>query len=189
MRFGTDRANSHPVRAIVMAAVFAAGLWVSPREMMVFTALLGLLLVALSWIDLDSFRLPDLLTLGVALSGLAMVLLTRRESVLLHVAAGAGAYAMLVAVELSYRALRKKDGLGRGDAKLFGALGVWVGPLGLAPVLLAASVSGLLGALLLGAFRQPDQRVAFGPWLSLGGWLIWCAGSHLWPPLQSYAGR
>lgn len=185
MQSGPGKKASHPVRAIIMGGAFAVGLWISPRDLMAFTAILGLLLVALSWIDFDTFRLPNPLTFATAALGVVMVSVARQDVIWQHLVAGAVAYSVLVGVELLYRALRKKDGLGRGDAKLFGAIGIWIGPLGLPPALLLASATGLVYALLQGGARRMDTKVPFGPWLSLGGWTVWCAGTRLIPGFYS----
>jgi prepilin signal peptidase PulO-like enzyme (type II secretory pathway) len=49
--------------------------------------------------------------------------------------------------------------------------------LGLAPVLLIASLSGLVAALVLawkdGRGVSGQSAVAFGPWIALGGFAVW----------------
>ncbi|MCA8901122.1 MAG: prepilin peptidase [Hyphomonas sp.] len=166
--------DSRPVRALVVAGAYLAGLWLAPPSLIVFTALLGLLLVALAWIDLDEFRLPDLLTLSVAILGALMVFLTWQDLFVWHILAGGLGFLWLLAVEIGYRRLRGRDGLGRGDVKLFGALGIWVGLMGLPFMLLIGSASGLIWAVLTGRTAQADGRIAFGPWICLGGWVVWC---------------
>ena len=175
----TDWLKPRPVRAVAMGAIFLCGLWLSPRHLLPFTAAFGLLLIALAWIDLDTFRLPDPLTVGTAALGGLMMAMRLQDAWVQHLLAGAGALAGSVLLEVVYRKFRGRDGLGRGDAKLFGALGLWVGPLGLAPLLLVASASGLVAALLLQAVGRYTGRLAFGPWLALGGWTVWCAGNRL----------
>ena len=65
--------------------------------------------------------------------------------------------------------------MGHGDFKLLAALGAWFGWQSLLALVLIASVSGLLVALvLLWRGRLPDNRqIAFGPFLALAGaWLL-----------------
>ena len=94
-------------------------------------------------------------------------------------------YTLLVVVELVYRQARGRDGLGRGDAKLLGALGLWTGWAGLAPIMLIASVTGLAAVLALSAVRrrplQAGAPLAFGPFIALGGWIVWLGGRYLLP--------
>lgn len=154
----------------------AALVW-APPALVLFTLLLGWLLLALAAIDLKTFLLPDVLNAGVLLLGAVMVGMTRADAWVMHVAGAVIGYGVLWAVETAYRRLKGIDGLGRGDAKLLGALGIWVGALGLPPVLLIASLSGLLAALVLavkdGRGVSGQSAIAFGPWIALGGYAVW----------------
>ncbi len=160
-------------------AVSAAALVSAPGAMLAFSLLLGWLLLALAAIDLKTFLLPDLLNAGVFGLGALMVWMTRPDAWMMHVAGAVIGYAVLWAVETGYRRLRGIDGLGRGDAKLLGALGMWVGALGLPPVLLIASLAGLAAALLAawtsGRSLSGQSAIAFGPWIALGGYVVWLA--------------
>ena len=162
---------------IAGGAVSAAALAWAPGDLLAFTLLLGWLLLALAVIDLKTFLLPDILNAGVLLLAALMVGMTRADAWVMHVAGAALGYGLLWAVETAYRRLRGHDGLGRGDAKLLGALGMWVGALGLAPVLLIASLSGLVAALVLawkdGRGVSGQSAIAFGPWIALGGFAVW----------------
>lgn len=141
------------------------------------TLLLGWLLLALALIDLRTFRLPDALNAAVLLLGAVMVALLNPAAWPWHLAGAVAGYGLLVTVELSYRRLRGIDGLGRGDAKLLGALGAWVGLAGIPPVLLVASLSALVATLALALLgRQPisaQTAIAFGPWIAFGGYAVW----------------
>lgn len=156
----------------------AALLW-APPALVVFTLLLGWLLLALAAVDFRVQLLPDALNAAVLLLGAAMVWTTRPEAWAMHVAGAAIGYGVLWAVETAFRRLRGQDGLGRGDAKLLGALGMWVGALGLPPTLLVASLSGLAAALVMawrkGAPVSGQTALAFGPWIALGGFAVWLA--------------
>jgi leader peptidase (prepilin peptidase) / N-methyltransferase len=102
------------------------------------------------------------------------------ELVVWHLAAALAGYAALLAVEVGYRRLRGRDGLGRGDAKLLGAIGAWVGLQGLAACLFVAASAGIVfilaGSRLRGTEVRGDVAIAFGPFLALGGWLTWLYG-------------
>jgi prepilin signal peptidase PulO-like enzyme (type II secretory pathway) len=159
-----------------LAALFAV--WLAPPELSVFTAAFGWLLLALSNIDLRTQLLPDILNAVLLVLGASMVFLVRQDAWLMHVAGAGLGFAMLWAVETGYRRMRGRDGLGRGDAKLLGAIGVWVGATALPQVLLIASLSGLIAALIQSWLRRApvsaSTRIAFGPWIALGGFAIWC---------------
>jgi leader peptidase (prepilin peptidase) / N-methyltransferase len=70
--------------------------------------------------------------------------------------------------------LRGEEGLGLGDAKLFAAGGAWLGWQALPPVLLVSAASALLYVVMERVIRRSDERrIAFGPWLSAGIWIVW----------------
>lgn len=140
------------------------------------TIILFFALGALSLIDARTQRLPDFLTLplipaGIAVNGLIF------SSWWVAIAGAALGYGVLVALELAYRRLRGRDGLGRGDAKLLAAGGAWCGAWLLPLILLAGSASALLYLLLLALLRRrapdPNQPVPFGPWIAFGIALCW----------------
>lgn len=141
------------------------------------------LLSALTVIDLKTFRLPNVLTLAAAGLGAVMVYMTRADIWLHHLLGGVIGFGALWAMEVGYKALRGRDGLGRGDAKLLGALGVWIGWVGLAPALMIASFGGLFYILIHRLLKPSDtgseSYIAFGPWIALGGWIIWLLGPAL----------
>jgi len=146
------------------------------------TAGFGWTLLALAWIDQRSFLLPDALTLPLAPAGLLVVWLIGSVPVIDHVIGAIVGFLALTAVAHLYRAVRRRDGLGGGDAKLFAAIGAWVGWQGLPTVILYAAASGLLWVLARQALGRPAEltaRLPFGPHLCLAGWLVWLYGPLL----------
>ncbi len=130
---------------------------------------------ALAIIDARTLRLPDIITLPLTGAGLVFAYLSERD-IWLHVAAAAVAYGSLVALELTYRHLRGRDGLGRGDAKLFAAGGAWCGPAALPLILLAASLCALAFVLGLRLTRHrvnAETKIAFGPFLAFAIGGVW----------------
>jgi len=163
------------------AIAVAVWAWLAmPAHLFAATCLFGWLLLALSAIDIRVRRLPDLLTGALALSGLATAMLANQERVLEHVLGGALGYLAFVAIELVYRRFRQRDGLGRGDAKMLGGIGAWIGVAGLATCVLAAAVSAIAFTLVIALARgRPvgaSTSVAFGPFLAAGGWVVWVLG-------------
>ena len=81
-------------------------------------------------------------------------------------------------VASAYRVLRGKDGLGGGDPKLFGAIGLWLGWQALPVVLLAACAIGLVGVLAMrlgGRKLGMQDRVPLGVLLAVAGFGVWLA--------------
>ncbi len=134
------------------------------------------MLAAISIIDWRSQRIPDRLSLPLIAAGLAWSFWFGEKAPSAYaIGAGVG-YASLAGFGWLYFRLRGHEGLGLGDAKLFAAGGAWLGWQALPPILLVASIGGILYAVA-GALGKasPARRIAFGPWLSLAIWLIWVA--------------
>lgn len=138
-------------------------------------ALLGWLLLTLAILDWRHFWLPDALTLPLAFLGLTVGIWATDVSLPDRVIGAAIGYGALLAIALSYRALRGRDGLGLGDAKLLGALGAWFGWQALPFILLIASILGLAVMLITGRAKQRTARVPLGSFLALAvlpAWII-----------------
>src|SRR5215469_3279545 len=125
--------------AVAAWAAFASA---TPQELWI-SCLLGWTLLALAWIDVRSFILPDVLTLPLLLTGLGVASLTSPDKVFWHALGAAAGYLSLYGVNALYRALRGRDGLGLGDAKLLAAVGAWMGIGALSWVVLLAAAAGL----------------------------------------------
>ena len=150
-----------------------------PATMIAATLLLAAVLSLLSAIDLTSLRLPDVLTLPLLIAGLALAATGGMETFVWHAASALLGGLSLYLVGWAYLRYRGLEGLGLGDAKLFAVAGSWVGAEGLASVLLIASGSALLTALVWRSWdKSVDGRSAlpFGPFLSLGLWVVWLYG-------------
>ncbi|WP_158085613.1 prepilin peptidase [Henriciella aquimarina] len=152
----------------------------APAGTLILSCLFGWTLLALAAIDWRTFLLPNVLTFLAVALGLLMLCLTKPINWPDHLIGGAAGYLLLLAVELFYRYSRGRDGLGRGDAKLLGALGLWIGWQGLPDILLVSSLCALIAALLMswrsGESLRGTTALPFGPWLALAGWTIWLTG-------------
>ena len=157
----------------VAAALAAGGDWA-----MVWAALLGWQLLLLAMLDLRHFWLPNRLTALLAVSGLAHGLWlygVQADLLFEMLAGGALGFSGLTVVALTYRRLRGREGLGAGDAKLLGAIGLWVGPVGVIATLLGGSLIALAAAAaLLVAGRNIGAQTALplGSALALAGWMV-----------------
>ena len=109
-------------------------------------------LVAIAFIDLDLFVIPDVLSLPAIPLGLLVTYAVgdafgvTLEDAWIGAVAGAG---VILSIILIYGAIRGQQGMGGGDWKLLGAIGAWVGWQSLPMVLFLASVQGILVALIL----------------------------------------
>jgi leader peptidase (prepilin peptidase) / N-methyltransferase len=143
------------------------------------SCLLGWCLLTLAVIDARDGLLPDALTLPLLLLGLAFAAVGGTEAVEARVIGAAIGFLSFALIRWAYRRWRGRDGLGFGDVKLMAAAGAWVSWDGLPSVVLIGALFGLALALLgpvLGRRLALDQRLAFGPGLCLGTWLVWLYG-------------
>lgn len=86
------------------------------------------LLYCITVIDFRHYLIPDVLSLGLLWAGLVFsVGGLIRVSPFQAVTGCVLAYCIISAVQYGYRIIRRHEGLGGGDAKLFAAVSVWVG--------------------------------------------------------------
>lgn len=133
---------------------------------------LVIVLLVLATIDLRRRILPDNLTQPLLWLGLLVNIKATFISLQDAVIGAIVGYGLLWLVATLYLRWRHQHGLGRGDFKLMAALGAWLGWQALPGVLILASVSGTLTALLLAwQRRQAPLKIAipFGPFLAAAG--------------------
>ena len=138
--------------------------------------LLGWWLLALGWIDLRTWLLPDALTLPLIIAGLAASFMFDPDQLVNRALGAALGYASLMTIAALYRALRGREGLGGGDAKLLAASGAWLGAAGLPEVILLAALSALAAAACLrlaGVRLGVLSALPFGPFLAVATWVLW----------------
>lgn len=138
-------------------------------------ALLGWLLLTLAVLDWRHYWLPDALTLPLAFLGLTLGLWATDVALVDRIIGAALGYGSLLAIALAYRAVRGREGLGLGDAKLLGALGAWFGWQTLPFILLIAALTGLGVMLATGRAKEATARVPLGTFLALAavpGWYL-----------------
>jgi leader peptidase (prepilin peptidase)/N-methyltransferase len=166
----------------VFAAVGAAALVAGILQLVAYLYFAAIS-IALALIDLDVHRLPNVIVLPAYLVGLALLgataALTGSWQPLLVGALGAlalgGFYLVL--------ALVRPGGMGMGDVKLAGVIGLFTGWLGIPELLVATIAAALLGGIvgvgMLLAGRGRRAALAFGPWLLAGAWIGILIGAPL----------
>jgi leader peptidase (prepilin peptidase)/N-methyltransferase len=146
------------------------------------------ILVPIALIDLDHQIIPNKITAPAAILAVAIGLALKPAGVPEQLIAGAGAAAFLLVFVLAY-----PRGMGMGDVKLAGVLGLFLGrEVGVA-IFVAVIAGTLVGAAVmarLGVQRGRKTRVPFGPFLALGGIVALLAGPaivHWYLHLQGIA--
>jgi leader peptidase (prepilin peptidase)/N-methyltransferase len=137
-------------------------------------------LLYLAYVDLRTFRLPDVITLpllllGLVFNGLSSERFSSFQDAVIGMILG---YASLWMLNFLYRTFKKQDGIGMGDAKLLSALGAWLGWFTLPNILLVASITGLIGGVIWLKLNKQHHQSAFpfGPFLAIAGII-----ELLWP--------
>jgi leader peptidase (prepilin peptidase) / N-methyltransferase len=182
----------HHIEGPIIASGMALFLWV---------------VVALAILDAENFWLPDAITLPMSGAGVILTVLRNRYLYKLTYDFGpptpplapgllrcvidiAVAAAIILLIRFLYQLIRRREGLGLGDAKLMAMLAAW---LGLPGALLSLFLGVVLGALFavttLAARSRRTQTAWATTQLPLGTFL--CIGgiiSALWgqPIIESY---
>jgi len=133
-------------------------------------------LLVITFIDIDYQIIPDSLSLGGIVVGLALVwwLPVSYRDALLGLAAGGG---LLMAVIYGYYFLTGKQGMGGGDVKLLAMIGVFTGWQGVLFTIFVGSLAGTMVGIPWALVNRKDMKAAipFGPFLALGGlvYVLW----------------
>ncbi len=172
---GACRYCRAPIKAVhwrieaLGVAIGASAAWFVPMPEAAAVAVFGWLLLTLAAMDITEFWLPDELTGALALAGLATGVLGLAPTLADRVSGGAAGFAALWLVGAAYRRVRGRDGLGGGDPKLLGAIGLWLGWQALPVTLLLACMLGfgvVLFWLAIGRGARMDDRLPFGALLA-----------------------
>ncbi|MEA2143959.1 MAG: leader peptidase (prepilin peptidase) / N-methyltransferase [Solirubrobacteraceae bacterium] len=142
---------------------------------------LGLVLVAflvpIALIDLDHRIIPNRLTLPAAVIAIVLGTALDPGGQVERLIAGAAGAAVL-----GLPALLNPKGMGLGDAKLVGVLGLYLGAAVAPAVFVAFIVGTVLGIAIImrkGMVQGRKTAVPFGPFLALGGIVGVLAGNEL----------
>ena len=163
----------YPLVELVTGLLFAWCVWRMPGQ---WAALawcgFSAALLALALIDWDTTLLPDDITLPLLWAGLLASMLGFTGVALNAAVVGAVAgYLSLWSVYWLFKLATGKEGMGYGDFKLFAAFGAWFGWQALVPIVLMASVIGVIVGLALkfnNGLREGGY-VPFGPFLAGAG--------------------
>jgi leader peptidase (prepilin peptidase)/N-methyltransferase len=141
------------------------------------SVVLILLLVPAALIDLEHRIIPNRITALGALLGLGIGLALDPAGEPERLLAAAIAGSVLLAAALAY-----PGGMGMGDVKLAGVMGLFLGRAVAAAVMIALLIGALVGALIIARKGTREGRktaVPFGPFLAVGGVVAVFAGHEL----------
>jgi leader peptidase (prepilin peptidase) / N-methyltransferase len=140
--------------------------------------------VALALIDIDVHRLPDRIVLpgyivGVVLLGVASVLSGDGDRAL-----RAGIAMIALAAAYFLMALIYPGGMGLGDVKLAGLIGLYLGFTGWGALAVGALSAFILAGIFAGVLIATGKAtrksgIPFGPWMLAGAWVGLAAGQPI----------
>jgi leader peptidase (prepilin peptidase)/N-methyltransferase len=166
--------------ALYAAVVLAAD---ADRDAWLGLALVTVL-VPVVFIDIEHRIIPNRIMLPAAIAAPVILAVTRPEQLVEHLIAGTAAGGFLLVAALAY-----PRGMGMGDVKLAGVLGLYLGR-SVTVAMMAALLTGtLVGAAVMarkGVREGRKTAVPFGPFLALGGLIGLFAGP---PIIEWYLGR
>lgn len=158
----------------IVTATTAQAAAAAALELVAF-AYLGAISVVLAVIDLDVHRLPNEIVypsylVSAVLLSAAALLSGEPGRLLTALIASVASVAFYFVLALIY-----PGGMGLGDVKLAGVLGMYLGYLGIAQLIVGTAaaffVGGLIGVVLLATGRaKRGTGIPFGPWMLIGAW-------------------
>ena len=128
-------------------------------------------MIAMTFIDLDTFYLPDDITLPLLWAGLLFNIFNAYTDLTSAVIGAACGYLALWSVFWLFKLATGKEGMGYGDFKLLAAIGAWLGWQTLPLVILLSSLVGaVIGiGLMIFARHGRETPIPFGPYLAIAG--------------------
>ena len=155
-----------------VAVVLARGLHPELIALIPFTAAL----IAISFIDLEHKIVPNKITAPAAVYGVVTAAAFRTHVLPELLIAAAGAFTFFLVAALIH-----PKGMGMGDVKLAGVMGLYLGRLVIPALTIAfitGSVVGIALAVRYGA-RSRKVGVPFAPFMAFGGLVAMLAGQQL----------
>ncbi len=134
------------------------------------------MLIAVAAIDLEHRKVPNLITAPAAVWAVAAAAVLHTGELPELLIAGTAAFAVLLLAALAY-----PGGMGMGDVKLAGVMGLYLG-LSVLPAMLIAFLAGSLvglGVMARQGVAARKSALPFGPFLAIGGLVGLLAGPEL----------
>ncbi len=160
--------------AALMALVVLV-LWGDPTRVVLGVVLVAFL-VPITLIDLEHRLIPNRLTVPAAVLAVVLGLALDPGGEPERLLAGVGAFAFFLLA-----AVARPGGMGMGDVKLAGVLGLFLGRAALPAIAVALLAGVVVGAVIIARQGVAARKatVPFGPLLALGGLVGVLAGDEL----------
>ncbi len=170
----------YPLVELAVALVWLAAVWrLGPSVEALRMALFLTMLLGIALTDARHMVIPDQLSLGGMVIGLAMAPLAGGIDLLDAVIGAGGGYVFLWALKISAERVFRKPALGVGDIHMIAMIGAFAGPGGVLLAILLGSFLGLLVGVPLSWWR--GRLTLMGTYLPLGTFLaVGAAIAFVW---------
>lgn len=135
---------------------------------------LSLSLIIIFFIDLKHYIIPNEITFPMMALGFVKSFDPNLDSMFPNyvnsLIGGLFGYGIIWSIIYFYKQIRKKEGMGLGDAKLFAVVGFWFGWLAIPFVIFLSSVTALISVVpsLLKNSKSMSSQIPFGPYIIIG---------------------
>lgn len=170
--------SAFKITVFFLIAISAFSLLLISDIPLLYGMLLGVLLMLLSYIDIQTFKIPDWLNGMILFTGIVYNLSI--DQLWLPFISFLISFALFYLVSIIYIKIKGRQGLGGGDIKLFACGAVWLMPYYIPLVLLISSISALIYALFSSSCNSKKQDIIpYGPFLALGIWMSLLFGESI----------
>ena len=136
--------------------------------------ILSLSLIIVFFIDLKHFIIPNSITFPMMALGFAKSFDPNLDSIfpnyILSLLGGLFGYGIIWCIIFFYKQIKKKEGMGLGDAKLLSVFGFWFGLKAVPFVIFLSSAIALISVIpdLMKKSKTMSSQIPFGPFIILG---------------------
>ena len=163
---------------LFMLGTYWANTWI---ELPFYAYFLSALIVS-TFIDLDHWIIPDVVTLPGVFVGLFGAWIIPSQYFPAHLIGALAGGGLLLLLAYVYAKITKQEGLGGGDIKFLAMIGAFLGPQGVLVTVILAAFSGSIVGIFLILIKGKSGKTAipFGPFLASGALLAFLFGDPLW---------
>ena len=136
--------------------------------------ILGLSFIIIFFIDLKHYIIPNILTFPLMIIGFIKSFDPNLNPIFPNfinsLIGGIFGYFVIWSIIYFYKQVRKKEGMGLGDAKLLSVIGFWFGWISIPFVIFLSSIIALLFVIpsLIKKSKKLSSEIPFGPYIIIG---------------------
>jgi len=137
--------------------------------------ILSIFFIIIFFIDLKHYIIPNALTFPLMFIGFIKSFDPNLDQTIFpnyinSLIGGIFGYSIIWLIVFVYKKVRKKEGMGLGDAKLLGAIGFWFGWISIPFTIFLSSFAALVIVIpsILNKSRNMTSQIPFGPYIIIG---------------------